>query len=168
MNKSTGLAIVCLVVLSLMTGLSLSTHTEYIEQTVTIQGQPVEPPEDTPNDVILSQSEMTANEYQFANALMSDEIVVDRYPNGTAFGVEARSEYVLGGLGDQKTITREQAFEFTEQKYVQIDGHHYQLTVTEEKIEPFGYFVLTEMLMSILAAILGCMILIRGIKHHDN
>lgn len=166
MDKWTSLAIVCLVAVSLMIGLSLSNHNKYIEQTVTIQGQPVEPPEDAPDDVILSQSEMTANEYQFANALMSDELVVDRHPNGTALGVETRSEYTLGGIGNQKTITREQAFEFTEQEYVQIDGHHYQLTVTEERIEPFSYLVLTEILMSIFVAILGLNILARVLNNY--
>jgi|APHM01.1.fsa_nt_gi hypothetical protein len=166
--KSTKLGVVALVTLALLTGLSLSTHTGYTENTITIEGQPVELSEETQDTSVLSQSEMTAEEYQFANSLMSNELVIDEYPNGTPFGVQPQAEYTIGGLGDTNTLTRGQALQFAGHEYVQIDGHHYQISVTSEQIKPLGYLLVTEVMMSLVSIIIVGMLGIKGIGWYEE
>lgn len=166
-DRITQVGILSLILLGALLGASLTTHEAYNEHTITIEGQPVDISEKTSQENVLNQADMTAKEYQAANHIMGNKLAIKTFPNGTAAGIQPPYDYQLDGLGNEITLTQDQAIEFTNYEYVQIDGHYYEISVETETHEPLGYFTFFEIIGALVWLLIGGMYLFKLIDWYE-
>lgn len=101
-----------------------------VEYEVSVEGEPVDASvaEEDPS-ITLSQEEMTANEYQIAQALMSTTEVVEQEKSMSGERLDYRDGQI--GAFDGVSYTHSEIAVFMESKYVQVDGQYYELVVEE-------------------------------------
>lgn len=101
-----------------------------VEYEVSVEGEPVDTSvAEADPSVSLSQDEMTANEYQIAQALMSTTEMVEQEKSMSGERLEYRDGQI--GAFDGVEYTHSEIAVFMESEYVQVDGQYYEIIVSE-------------------------------------
>jgi hypothetical protein len=160
-------SIASLLILGILVGGSFSQHPAYNENTITVEGKPIELPENASDENVLYQSEMTAKEYQVANHLLGSGVEIDTYPNGTAIGIVKKDTHQIGTFDNSITLDRQQVLNFMNYKYIQIDGHYYELITKTDVVQPYSYITFYEILGGVFLSIVGALQMIKLIEWYE-
>lgn len=121
-ERKVKIALLGIMVFLTLTVVSVHHTSGYTEHEVWVEGEPVS---DVDSDAVLLQEEMTANQYQIAQSLMSTTEIVnqDKTMNGDPAG------YTSGQIGsfDSVTYKSSEIEPFLTNSYVEIDGEYYEI-----------------------------------------